>query len=118
MEVGVQGPFFKEECQGKSGSFLPLLHPKGLYSLPNIDTRSPLGLYFGLTLGDPKDCSLPGSSVYGDSPSKNTEVCCHFLLPSIFPTQGLNLGLLHCQADSLPTELTGSYFGLSEFKSR
>ena len=33
MEVGFQGPFFKEECQGRSGSSLPLLHPKGLYSL-------------------------------------------------------------------------------------
>ena len=29
-------------------------------------------------------------------PGKNTGVCCHFLLQGIFPTQGLNLGLLHC----------------------
>ena len=62
------------------------------------------------TLCDPMDCSLPGSSVHGDSPSKNTEVCCHFLLPSIFPTQGSNLSLLHCQADSLPAELPGVLF--------
>ena len=27
---------------------------------------------------------------------KNTGVGCHFLLHGIFPTQGLNLGLLHC----------------------
>ena len=27
------------------------------------------------------DCSLPGSSVHGDSPGKNTGVDCHFLLP-------------------------------------
>ena len=31
-------------------------------------------------LCDPMDCSLPGSSVHGDSPGKNTGVGCHFLL--------------------------------------
>ena len=45
------------------------------------------------TLGDPMDCSPPGSSVYGDSPSKNSEVGCHALLQGIFPTQGSNPGL-------------------------
>ena len=38
-------------------------------------------------------------------PGKNTGVGCHFLLPGIFPTQGLKpclLCLLHWQADSLP----------------
>ena len=42
------------------------------------------------------DCSLPGSSVHGDSPGKNTGVGCQFLLQGIFPTQGLNPGLPHC----------------------
>ena len=32
-----------------------------------------------------------------DSPGKNTGVGCHFLLQGIFPTQGLNPGLLHCR---------------------
>jgi len=32
-----------------------------------------------------------------DSPGKNTWVACHFLLQGIFPTQELNLGLLHCR---------------------
>ena len=36
------------------------------------------------------DCSLPGSSVHGDSPSKNTGVGCHALLQGIFPTQRSN----------------------------
>ena len=36
-----------------------------------------------------------------DSPGKNTGVGCHFLLWGIFPTQGLNLSLLHQQVDSL-----------------
>ena len=49
------------------------------------------------TLGDPGDCSLPGSSVHGDSPGKNTGEGCHFLLQEIFPTQGLNPCLPHCR---------------------
>ena len=32
-----------------------------------------------------------------DSAGKNTGVGCHFLLQGIFPTQGLNPGLLHCR---------------------
>ena len=58
-----------------------------------------------LTFCNPMDCSPPGSSVYGDSPSKNTEVSCYALLQGIFPTQGSNphlLYLLHWQAGSLP----------------
>ena len=45
----------------------------------------------------PIDCSQPGSSVYGDSRGKTTGVVCHSLLQGIFPTQGSNLGLLHCR---------------------
>ena len=41
--------------------------------------------------------SLPDSSVHGDSPGKNTRVGCHVLFQGIFPTQGLNLRLLHCR---------------------
>ena len=43
------------------------------------------------------DCSWPGFSVHGDSPSKNTGVGCHALLQGIFLTQGLNPGLPHCR---------------------
>ena len=43
------------------------------------------------------DCSLPGSSVHGDSPDKKTRVGCHALLQGIFPTQELNPGLPHCR---------------------
>ena len=41
------------------------------------------------------NCSLPGSSVYGNSPYKNTGVGCHVFLQGIFPTQGWNPGLPH-----------------------
>ena len=50
---------------------------------------------FCLTLCDPVDYSFPGSSVHGNSLSKNTGMGCHYLLQRIIPTQGLNLCLLH-----------------------
>ena len=49
-----------------------------------------------LTLWDPIDCSLQGSSIHGDSPGKNTEVGSPSLLQGILPTQGLEPGLPHC----------------------
>ena len=49
------------------------------------------------TLCNPVDCSPPGSSVHGDSPGRNTRVNYCALLQGIFPTQGSNLGLLHCR---------------------
>ena len=53
-----------------------------------------------LTVCDPMDCSLPGSSIHGITQARS----CHFLLQGIFPTQGLNPGLPHCrQTDSLPS---------------
>ena len=48
-----------------------------------------------LTIFDPMDCSLPGSSVHENFPGKNTGMGCHAFLQGIFPTQGSNLGLLH-----------------------
>ena len=41
------------------------------------------------------DCSLPGSSVHGDSLGKNKG--CHAFLQGIFPAQRLNPGLPHCR---------------------
>ena len=43
------------------------------------------------TLGNPMNCSLPGSSLHGISQARKWS--CLFLLHGIFPTQGLNLGL-------------------------
>ena len=55
----------------------------------------------------PMDCSLPVSSIHGDSPGKNTGVCCHALLRVIFPTQGSNLGLPHCRQTLMLGEIEG-----------
>ena len=45
----------------------------------------------------PMDCGLPGSSVHGDSPGKNSGVGFHALLQGIFPTQESNSALPHCR---------------------
>ena len=52
------------------------------------------------------DCSPPGSSVHRISWARG--VGCHFLLQEIFPTQELNLHLLHWQVDSLPLSHLGN----------
>ena len=57
------------------------MHAKSLQSCP--------------TLCDPMNRSLPGSSLHGDSPGKNTGVDCYALLQGIFLTQGSNLCLFH-----------------------
>ena len=63
-------------------------------------------------LCDPVNCSLPGSSIHGNSPGKITGMDCHALLQGIFPTQGSNPGFPHCrfptlQADSFLSEPPG-----------
>ena len=47
-------------------------------------------------------CATPWTAAHQvprpwDSPGKNTGVGCHFLLQGYFPTQGWNLGFLHCR---------------------
>ena len=61
-----------------------------------------------LTLCNSIDCSLPGSSVHRILQARLLEWVCHFLLQGIFPTQELNLCLLHWQADSLPLPHLGT----------
>ena len=50
-----------------------------------------------LTLCDPLLCSLPVSTVYGDSPGQNTGVGFHAQFQGIFPTRGSNPDLLLCR---------------------
>ena len=59
-----------------------------------------------LTLATPRTVARQAPLSMGFS-RQNTGVGSHFLLQGIFPTQGLNSGLLNLQADSLPTELQG-----------
>ena len=50
-----------------------------------------------LTLCDPMDCSLPGSSVLGILQARVLEWVAVFLLQGIFLTQGTNPGIPHCR---------------------
>ena len=68
-----------------------------LYSFLHAAAAAAKSLQLCPTLCDPIHCSPPGSSVHGDSPGKNTGVGCDDLLQGIFPTQGLDPGLLHCR---------------------
>ena len=61
-------------------------------------------------LCNPMDCSLPGFSVPGDSPGKNTGVDSHSLIQVIFPTPGIepfSLVAPALQANFLPSEPPG-----------
>ena len=49
------------------------------------------------TLCDPMDCSLPGCSVRGIFQARILEWVAMPSFQGIFPTQGFNLGLLHCR---------------------
>ena len=59
------------------------------------------------TLFYPMDWDLPGSSVYGDSPGKNTGLVCQTLLQGIFPALGIKARSPALRADSLPSEPPG-----------
>ena len=95
LTSGRKAILFRSSVQSQSLQFL-------LSSLYNSHSPSTLGaavLHRSAVSNalDPRDWSPPGSSVHGDSPGTNTGVGCHALLQGIFPTQGLNPGLLHCR---------------------
>ena len=60
-----------------------------------------------LTLCDPMDGSLPGSFVHGISQAGILEWVTISFSKGVFPTQGINPGLLHWQADSFSSEPLG-----------
>ena len=57
------------------------------------------------TLCDPMYCSLPGSSVHGDSSGKDIGVGCHALLQGNLPHAEIEPRSPALQVDSLPSEL-------------
>ena len=66
-----------------------------------------------LTLCNPTNWNPPRFLSPQDFPGKNTGVGWHFLLQGVFPTQLLNLHLLHWQVDSLPQSHQGSLLNLA-----
>ena len=59
------------------------------------------------TLCNLMDYSLPGSSVHGNSPGKNTEVVCQAFLHGIFPSLGIEPRSPAQQVESLQSEPPG-----------
>ena len=66
-----------------------------------------------LTLWDPMDYSLLGSSVHGTSQARVLKWVANYSFRGVFPNQGSNPWLLHRQADSLSLSHVGS---LSNYK--
>ena len=60
-----------------------------------------------LTLCSPMDCSPPGSSIHGAFQARKTGAGCCCLLQGNLPNPGMNLRLIHWQADSYTTEPLG-----------
>ena len=97
----------------KGGSILPL--GTGHSSTPhgkNVDKFDPfcacLVTPLCLTLCNPMDCSLPGSSVHGNSPGKNTGWSgLSFPSQGDLPNSGIKPGSPAWQEDSLPAEPQG-----------
>jgi len=80
-----QQPWLPMSCWHCPQSLSPSLrhiHTSHIYT-----HRSCLVAQSRLTLCNPMDCSLPGSSVLGIFLGKNTGVGCHFLLQGIFLTR-------------------------------
>ena len=61
-------------------------------------------------LCDPTDRSLPGSSIHGDSPGKNTGVGCHALLQGNLPNPGTEPRSPSLQADICATREAHEYW--------
>ena len=71
----------------------------------------------GVSLCDPVDCRLPGSSVHG-FPRQEYWSGLPFPPPGIFPTQGSNLRLLPWWADSLPVSSSEALYTSPYLTSR
>ena len=59
------------------------------------------------SLCDPMDCSLPGFSLHGDSPGKNTGYGLPYPPPGDLPNPGIKPRSLVLQVGSLPSEPSG-----------
>ena len=74
------------------------------HSCVHLEPSRADSLHSCLTLGNPVDCRLPGSSVHGILQARNNGVGCHALLQVVFPTQGSNSHLF------LSPALAGEFF--------
>ena len=103
-----------ETCQKRSSGMQRLCSETYQPERPAVTAGTELGIWVLATqsccliakpwptLVTPSDCSPPGSSVHGILQARR------HLLQGIFPTQGLNLCLMHWQVSSLPLGHQGS----------
>ena len=90
-------------------------HVEYMLNITTMQTLSRmLSCFSRVQLCDSVDGSLPGSSVHGGSPGKNTGVGCHFLLQGILPTQGLNVD--RQESDSTTWEVPNMVLGFKIMK--
>ena len=97
QQAGAEHPGGTERAERARGS--PVRGSRrGLCTLDKATTPEHVTWTWSLqscpVLCDPMGCSPPGSSVYGDSPGKNTGRASLALLQGIFLTQRLNLSLM------------------------
>ena len=90
-------------------------HVEYMLNITTMQTLSRmLSCFSRVQLCDSVDGSLPGSSVHGGSPGKNTGVGCHFLLQGILSTQGLNVD--HQESDSTTWKVPNMVLGFKIMK--
>ena len=67
------------------------------HALPNVNRHTCSITQSSLTFCNPMDCSLPGSSVQGIIPEKNTGLCCHsFSRGSSWPNGRTHVSCISC----------------------
>ena len=88
--------FHRVEYRGQDQKAVPREVALGLIS-SEVNKVKMLVAQPCLTLCNPRDCSLPGSSVHGILQARIPGVGSHSFLQRIFLTQGSNPGLLHCR---------------------
>ena len=114
MPQFISFPWFGEMVKSESESCLVVSYsfqPHGLYMGPFPspgDLPNP-GIFPAQRSSQPRSPTLQTDSLPAEPPEKpkNTGMGSLSLLQQIFPTQDLNQGLLHWQAESLPIELSG-----------
>ena len=108
-------------CSGQVGPALVLRSSRFMWSSlkPSLFCFLCVYVCVGVTLCDPVDCNPPGSSLHGILQARILEWIAISFSRGIFPTQGLNPGLLHCRQMLYPLSHQGSpgvcFLGIREF---
>ena len=108
---GLRGPSTSPVSGGRVRQKDRSLHLCETVQHPGLTMQCVLVPQSCLTLCDPVDCSPPGSSVHGILQARILERAAMSSSRDL-PEPGLNLGLPHEQADSLPSETVGKPYSV------